>query len=59
MTLRQFARRTVLNRIEHMCLRRHQAILQRRIQEDRVALKRVERLFRLRVKADTWKEPAA
>lgn len=56
MNLRQFSRRTVLNRVEHMRLRRWRESLATRMVEDRTALKRIDRAMRLPVKPDKWEE---
>lgn len=56
MNLRQFSRRTVLNRIEHMRLRRWRESVATRMIEDQVALKRIDRILRLPVKPDKWEE---
>ena len=56
MNLRQFARRRVLNRIEHMRLRRWRESIATRMAEDRIALKRIDRVLSLPGKPDKWED---
>jgi hypothetical protein len=56
MNLRQFAHRTLLNRVEHMRLRRWRQSIGTRMAEDRIALKRIDRALKLPVRPDKWQE---